>query len=164
MKWRLMLCIALLVGVVYAEPEKKAGSTKVTSNRLDFDYKRMVAVFTGDVVVLDPEVKITTDKLTMAFGDDESVKLVTCRGKVKIWYEDKIASAKQAIYQAEKGEIELLGDAVLQRSGDTVKGDRIVFNLHNETMICEPGFLVVTPGENEDTGLERMKPGATKRK
>ena len=164
MKWRLILLTAVLAGTLVAAPEKKAGNTKVTSKRLDFDYKRMVAVFSGDVVVSDPELKITTDKLTMAFDDEQNVKLITCKGNVKVWYEDKIASAKQAVYQAVKGEIELLGDAELTRGGDKVKGDRIVFNLNNETLICEPGFLVVTPGENKDTGLKKMRPESKKKK
>ncbi len=163
MKLRLTLIMAMAAGIALAAPEKK-GSTKVTSKRLDFDYKRMVAVFSGDVIVLDPEVKMVTDKLTMAFDDNRAVKLLTCNGNVKIWYQDKIASAKRAVYQANKGEIELLGDAQLLRGGDIVKGDRIVFNLHNETMICEPGFLVVTPGENKDNSLKRMVPSSGNRK
>lgn len=157
MKLRVLLVLVLAAGFVMAA-EPKQGNTRVTSKRLDFDYKRMVAVFSGDVVVTDPEVKIVTDKLTMAFDDNREVKLVTCNGNVKLWYGDKTASARQAVYQARKGEIELLGDAVLMRGGDTVKGDRIVFNLHNETMICEPGFLVVTPGANKDSGLKKLKP------
>jgi lipopolysaccharide export system protein LptA len=151
-----MLLAAILLSGVAIGAQPKQGSTKITSNRLDFDYKRMVAVFSGDVVAVDPEVKITTDKLTMAFGDDQQVKLVTCTGKVRIWYQDKTASANRAVYQSRKGEVELLGDAKLTRGGDTVQGDRIVFNLHNETMICEPGFLIVTPGEKDDNGLKKM--------
>lgn len=162
MKLRLMLIVACVAGIAVAVPEKK-GSTKVTSKRLDFDYKRMVAVFSGDVVVLDPEVKMVTDKLTMAFDDNKDVKLVTCSGNVKIWYQDKTASADRAVYQARKGEIELLGNAQLLRSGDTVKGDRIVFNLNDETMICEPGFLVVTPEENKDNGLRKLAPSSDKK-
>ena len=163
MRLRVVLVLVLAAGVVFAAEPKK-GNTRVTSKRLDFDYKRMVAVFSGDVVVTDPEVKITTDKLTMAFDDKREVKLVTCYGNVKMRYQDKTGSAKQAVYQASKGEIELLGDATLTRGGDTVKGDRIVFNLHNETMTCEPGFLVITPGEQKESGLKKMRPSTGKKR
>src|SRR5210317_2156296 len=140
MRLRVLLAALLLCGMAFAGEQKKA-TTKITSDRLDFDYKRMVAVFSGNVVAVDPEVRITTDKLTMAFGDDQQIKLVTCSGKVRVSYQDKKASADKAVYQARKGEVELLGNAKLTRGSDTVIGDRIVFNLHNETMICEPGFL-----------------------
>ncbi len=154
MKMRMVFAAILLGGVaIGSQPEQ--GSTKITSDRLDFDYKRMVAAFSGNVVAVDPEVKITTDKLTVAFGDDQQVKLVTCNGNVKIWYQDKTASADRAVYQSRKGEVELLGNAKLTRAGDTVQGDRIVFNLHDETMICEPGFLIVTPGDKDDNGLKK---------
>ena len=163
MRLSCLLVLVLVAGfVVAAEPKK--GNTRVTSKRLDFDYKRMVAVFSGDVVVTDPEVKINTDKLTMAFDETREIKLVTCNGNVKMWYQDKAASAKQAVYQASKGEVELLGDATLTRGGDTVKGDRIVFNLHNETMTCEPGFLVITPGEQKESGLKKMRPSTGKKR
>jgi len=155
MRMKVLLAAFLLSGVVLAGPQKQT-STKITSDRLDFDYKRMVAVFSGNVVAVDPEVKITTDKLTMAFGEGQEVKLVTANGKVRIWYQDKTASADKAVYQSKKGEIELLGNAKLTRGGDTVNGDRIVFNLHDETMVCEPGFLIVTPGEKKDTGLKNL--------
>lgn len=164
MRFRALIFLFLVTGAVVIAADKKEGDTTVTSKRLDFDYKRMVAVFTGDVVVTDPEVKIKTDKLTMAFDDEREVKLVTCNGNVKVWYEDKTASAKQAVYQARKGEIELLGDAVLNRGGDTIKGDRIVFNLYNDTMICEPGFLIVTPGDKSDDGLKGLMPESGKKK
>jgi len=164
MSFRVLIFVLFAAGAAVMAADKKEGDTTVTAKRLDFDYKRMVAAFTGDVVVTDPEVKIKTDKLTMAFDEEREVKLVTCNGNVKVWYEDKTASAKQAVYQARKGEIELLGDAVLNRGGDTIKGDRIVFNLYNETMICEPGFLVVTPGDKNDDGLKRLVPVPEKKK
>lgn len=162
MRKRFMLIAILGASVAFAGDEARERKTRVTSQRMDFDYKRMVAVFTGDVVVVDPEVRISTDKMTMAFDEKKEVKLVTCAGNVKIFYQDKTAKASRAVYQARKGEIELLGDAELSRGVDTVKGDRIVFNLYDETLVCEPGYLVLTPGASKDDSLKSLLPGEKK--
>jgi lipopolysaccharide export system protein LptA len=162
MTLRILLAVMILCGAAMAEEQQKA-ATKITADRLDFDYKRMVAVFSGNVVAVDPDVKIAADKVTMAFGEDQEIKLVTCSGNVRIWYQDKTASARQAVYQAKKGEVELLGEAKLARGNDTVQGDRILFNMFDETMVCEPGYLIVTPGDKKDNGLNQVLGPSTKK-
>ena len=45
-------------------PKKVKGPTEITSNKLHFDQQTNHAVFTGDVVVKDPEFNVQCDKLT----------------------------------------------------------------------------------------------------
>ena len=56
--------------------------TVITSARAYFDYKRSIAVFTGDVNVVDPEVRIKSDKLTVIFDGSNDVSSVTAVGNV----------------------------------------------------------------------------------
>jgi len=47
-----------------APSKKEKGPTEITANKLDFDQRTNLAIFTGNVVVKDPEFDMTSDKLT----------------------------------------------------------------------------------------------------
>ena len=126
--------------------------TVITSKRLTFDYKRYIAVFEEDVVVIDPEVEIRSDKLTVLFNNTNSVKSVTAVGNVRMRQENKTATCRKAVYIVETGKIVLLGKATLKRGRDSVTGDEITFWVDEDRMTCVPGRLIIFPQEGEGDG------------
>ena len=65
------ILLALTVaGSAWAQQTTEAGQTTITSKRLTFDYKRSIAIFEEDVVVVDPQLRIEADNLTVLFAGE----------------------------------------------------------------------------------------------
>jgi lipopolysaccharide transport protein LptA len=160
----LVCVLAGLGGVGAAAPAPS--NTVITADALIFDYGRMIGTFDGNAVVVDPQVRMTCDKLVVMFEGTNEVKSVTATGNVRVQQADKRAAAERAVYIARTGEIELTGNARLQRVRDTVWGDTITFWLDKETVRCVPGHMSIEPtGERRNTEimpsvLSRKKPNA----
>ena len=155
LRWSVVLGVMCLAGMAMgqgaAKPADKAGAvtvgsnTVITAKTLPFDYKKMEALFEGDVEVVDPDVRMLSDKLTVLFDKDNNVKVVTASGHVKIWQGERVATCSYAVYDAQKGEVVLSGKAVLKRDKDTVSGNRVTFWVNEERMKVEPGTLIWYP-------------------
>ncbi len=52
-------------------PAQKAGKTIITGNNFRFNPLKNIAVYEGDVVVIDPEMDLLCDKLTIFFAEKE---------------------------------------------------------------------------------------------
>lgn len=119
--------------------------TTITAQRLTYDYKRSIAVFEGDVVAQDPQMKMVADKMIVVFEGTNSVKTLTAQGNVKITSEDREATCFTAVYKNEGGEVIMTGSPMLRRGENTVSGDKITFWVNDEKVVCEPGQLIFVP-------------------
>ena len=128
---------------VWAEDAPTMKKTVIRANELTFDYKRSTAVFDGDVHVEDPGIKMDADRMNILFEGTNDVKSVSAFGNVRLWHDDIVATCKKAVYKSKEGEVHLLGDAVLKRADDILKGDEITFWLDKEVMICKPGYFEI---------------------
>ena len=154
-----LMLVALSTCAWSAEAEKKTGNTVITSDRLTFDYRRSIAHFTGHVKVVDAQIIIKSDDLTVRFDEESNLRSVTAVGHVWMKQEDKTATCEKAIYDLKKSEVLLVGEAEIRRGKDSVKGDQITFWLNTDKMVCIPGTLVVFPeaGDKEALKLDVLK-------
>ena len=127
----------------------------ITAKRLNFDYQKKYAVFEEDVVVVDPQVRIEADKLTVVFDDEEKPESATAVGRVKITREDKIATCDRAVYDVKGGRLVLNGNAMLRRGQDVIVGKTITVLRDENKVICEPGRLTLHSQDNK-TGFHMM--------
>lgn len=155
-----ILLFVVIACWVQAAPEA-TNKTTITSDRLTYDYKRSIAVFEGNVVATDPQMRMSADKLTVIFDKTNDVKSITAVGHVTMKTEDKTANCEKAVYVAKTGEILMTGNAKLTRGSDVVTGEQINFNLNDEKVHFERGTdqqvkLVITPqgGDSKDNLLK----------
>jgi lipopolysaccharide export system protein LptA len=129
--------------------QEGVNKTVITSDRLTFDYKKSAAVFEGNVVAIDPRMKIESDELRVLFNKTNEVRSVTAIGNVHMKSEDKTATCNKAVYLSETEEVVLTGNARLNRGRDTVTGDRITFYLDEDRVVVEGGTqLTIFPDQN----------------
>ncbi|MBN1269021.1 MAG: hypothetical protein JXB04_05495 [Kiritimatiellae bacterium] len=151
-------CLMLVCGACVAahgagaadEDVGPAGShlTVITSDKLTFDYRKQFALFEGHVVVIDPEMKLAADTMTVRFGNDERVESIVAEGSVRIEQEDKTAWAGHATYDVASGKMTLEQEPRVQRGKDLLTGTTITFWRDENRMICEPqARLVIYPQE-----------------
>ena len=152
---RAMSIVTVWMGLALAAwglGEDAVTNTVITSKRLEFDYKRSIAVFEGDVKVVDPQMTLTSDRMNVIFDSDNNVKSVTAMDNVHIAQDDKTGTCGQAVYITLTGEVIMTGEPTLWRGNDTLRGTKITFWTHEDRVTCEPAMLVIYP-ENEDTPL-----------
>ena len=141
----------------------KPSETTITSDEMSYDYKRSIAIFQDNVVIVDPQVRLEADALTVLFGSTNEIKSVTAVGNVRIKSADKSASCNKAIYLAQSGEILLSGNAKLMRNNDTLEGKQITFWLNEERVLCKPGKLIIH-SDQERSGTDVFNLGGDKKK
>ena len=123
--------------------------TVITSDRLTFDYDNQFALFEGNVVVTDPEMKLTANKMNVTFNDKSEVEAIDATGDVRIQQEDKVANAGEARYDVKTGQIVLKDNPRVRRGNDLLQGDVITFWRDENKMICEPrARLVIFPDKD----------------
>ena len=150
MKNRIFLTGALWLAAAAAMAQLgDANKTVIQADRLNYDYKRLTAVFEDHVHISDPRFKIDSDELRIIFSRTNEVRSVTAIGNVTLVTEDKTGTCRKAVYLTETEEVVLTGDARLTRGKDTVTGDRITFYLNEDRVVVEGGTqLVIVPEGN----------------
>ncbi len=128
-----------------------SGPTKITSDRLEFDYHNFVALFDGHVVVTDPEFVLTTDKMLVFFENTNDVKRVDCVGNVDMRSDDIHAKAGRAIYTRENAQVVLQDEPVVTKEASdkdrqSVSGETIRIWLNDERVVVENGVGVESTG------------------
>ena len=151
--------VTAMIAVLCAGTPADTNETVITADRLTFDYQRYIAVFEDNVVVSDPQIRMTASRLNVLFDKQDSVKSVTAIGGVQLEYDGKNGSCDKAIYIAKDAEILLVGNAELRRGRDAVMGEKIRFWLGEDRMLCEPGRLVVFSGGGANLGKALGIPG-----
>jgi lipopolysaccharide transport protein LptA len=139
--WQWLIIGALAAGAALGQSgdTAAAGATEITSGKLVFDYKNHFALFEDNVVVKDPRLKLTADKLTVLFDEGGNAKSIKAEGHVTITQEDKKATSEKALYDVDTGEIVLEGRPRVIRGRDTLEGEKITFWRDQNKLICTPG-------------------------
>ncbi len=136
----------------------KDQQTVITSSRIEFDYKEMVAVFDENVRVENPQFLMLADRVLIFLDGTNDVKQILALGRVSVTNELRSASCDKAVYTRAADQLVLTGNAELRRGGDYVKGDRIAIWLNDERMEVSPGTFVIAP----ETIKERQEPDGDK--
>jgi len=127
-----------------AEGEEEV--TIITSDQLTADYKQHYALFDGNVVVTDPQMQLTSEKLTVTFDANNKIKSIKAEGKVNIRQTDKLAKADLATYDIESGKIVLSGKPRVMRGKDMLEGEVItMFRNESRILVYPRARLVVYP-------------------
>lgn len=137
----MVLAPALVVAVPAAEsPKAQSGfgdfsltSTKepieVSSEGLEFDYKGQKAIFRGGVHVVQGDIELGSDLLTVKYaeaGEEQQLREVTAEGNVRITQGARKATGKRAVFDQSNRTLVLTGDALLEEGVNQVAGDTIV--------------------------------------
>ncbi len=121
----ILLCIPLLL--TPAQEKKEERVTEITSDKLLFDYAKKVAVFTGNVVVVDPDMQMTADQMTIYLTDDDEIERIESIGNVEIKMQGLHSSSGKAVYTILTGKVELSEEPQVSREGSIMQADAIIY-------------------------------------
>ena len=132
----------------------------ITSDKLDFDQKKHIATFTGNVVARQAETSLEADTLKVVFAEpDQSLQEIIATGKeVVIKLQGKKAICRKMHYHAGKRKIVLTGSPSLDDGKNIISGEEITVFLDEERSVVKSGKqkrvkTTIFPGQRGGPGL-----------
>ena len=143
-----LLVSCFLMNMAYANdtsrnPKKKSPGKNeaihITADKLISDNNAGYAEFIGNVKATQEETVITADRLKIYYKknvvnkgplsmSEESIHKIVAKGNVKIKFDNKVATAQQAIYNTETMVLVLSGDnSKVTSKNDSISGEKITF-------------------------------------
>jgi len=106
----------------------------VDSDQLSVDQTTKRAIFTGNVVVTQGEMKLTAAEVEVENGaDGQGIARVLARGGVVLVSGPDAAQGAEAVYTVTSGDVVMTGDVVLTQGSAAISGQKLVINLATGT-------------------------------
>jgi len=135
--------------------EASSEATVVTADKLTFDYIKKFALFENNVLVNDPRLQLSANRLTIIFTEDGGAQTIKAEGNVLLTQGEKKARSDVMTYDVASGKIVLAGGPPQVMQGRNIlEGEVIIFWRDEQKLECKPrARLVVYPddfGDAED--------------
>lgn len=123
---------------------------EVQADSLSVDNAKGTAVFEGNVLVGQGEMRLAAARVTVEYGaDGKSIARLHATGGVTIANLADAAEAREALYTIDSGVIVLTGDVLLTQGQSALSGQKLTIHLKDGTGVME-GRVSTTfvPGGN----------------
>ena len=101
--------------------------TEITSDKLFFDYEEKKAIFTGNVVVTDPDLQLTADKLVVTMTPEDEIDRLDAEGNVEIKMEGLHSRSGKAVYTLGDSKVVLTDGPQVSREGSVMTAEKITY-------------------------------------
>ncbi len=111
---------------------------KIDADRLEVFDARKQAIFTGNVVLEQGEVRLQTHRLVVTYSggsEDQQARInkLEADGGVVVQSRDQTATGDRAVYVVASREIRVSGDVVLSQGGNVIRGNALTVDLVTAT-------------------------------
>ena len=144
MRFAAVLAIVLWAPLVWAQSASIALGTQafdktqpveVTADSLSVDQRNGSAVFDGNVLVVQGEVRLSAGKVTVEYSTENDAgsgvsKMLASGGVTFVTATDAV-EAREAIYAVDAGTVRLSGDVLLTQGQNAIAGDLLTINLES---------------------------------
>jgi lipopolysaccharide export system protein LptA len=123
---------------------------EVSADQLAVNNADGTAVFSGNVVVTQGEMKLAAAEVRVEYGTDRTdIERLVATGGVVVTNLGDAAEAQEAVYTIDSGEIVLTGNVLLTQGPSAMSGQKLTINLKDGTGVME-GRVTTTfvPGGN----------------
>lgn len=141
---RLVFLLAALAAIAPALTASAAAQqpVEITADLFTVDETTRQAVFTGNVIVIHPTVKVWADKVVAIYGDGGTtdIESFVATGTVRLQTSDQDATGNEAVFTPGDQLLRLTGNVKVVNSGGTVDAGELVVNLAtNVSTFTSPG-------------------------
>lgn len=105
---------------------------EVTADQFSVDQTSGKAVFDGNVLIVQGEVRLSAGTVTIEYADEgagNAISRLLASGGVTFVTAADAAEAQDAVYSVAQGTVTLSGDVLLTQGRNAIAGDRLVLNL-----------------------------------
>jgi lipopolysaccharide export system protein LptA len=131
-----------------SETPAPPGSTVIHSDELHSDQQNHVSVFTGRVVVIGTNFRMTCQEMTVNFTKDNKVDTIVATGDVVIIQPDRVTHCGHAEYFHDDDKFILTDQPTILDHKNQINGTRITIFRTTEKMIVDGGRsnIILGPG------------------
>lgn len=108
---------------------------EVTSDQLAVNQTDGTAIFTGNVVVIQGDLRMAAETVRVEYAKDDTSKVerILASGGVTLASATEAAEGNEAVYSVASGEIVMTGDVLLTQNGGTIAGQKLIVDLETGT-------------------------------
>ncbi len=143
---------ALAQGVAFGGMRADVSApVEVSADNLTVDQADGSALFTGNVVIGQGEMRLSADEVTVEYAAEgqERIRSLTAVGNVTLVSGEDAAEAGQAVYDVDAGSVVLTGDVLLTQGRNVLSGDRVTVDLASGSAQVQGRVRsVLQPGSN----------------
>jgi lipopolysaccharide export system protein LptA len=138
----------------------------VKSDRMEMDRQKNVLIYLGQVVVVQDDMTLRSDKLTTYFDPDlQQMKEAIAEGKlVQVTRGDRIATGTRAVFDGVAQTITMTGNPMMRQGNSEISGERIIYFMVEDRMIAEGGKNQRVVGTIFPDELQGQKDGSEPKK
>ena len=116
-----------------AQPDPDA-PVEITSETLNVDRNAGTALFEGDVLVVQGQLRLTSDEVFVSYFENTStgktaVEEIIATGNVVLVNGAEAAEGEKAVYSPIKNSVVMTGEVLLTQGPSTIAGDTLVVDL-----------------------------------
>jgi len=138
--------------------EASPTATVVTADKLTFDYIKKFALFENNVLVNDPRLQLSANRLTIIFTEEGGAQTIKAEGDVLLTQGEKKARSDVATYDVISGKIMLAGGPPQVMQGRNIlEGEVITFWRDEQRVECKPRARLVIYSEDFGDAEEYFK-------
>jgi lipopolysaccharide transport protein LptA len=136
------------------------GSTVITSDELHSDQQNHISVFTGKVVAVGTNFKMTCQEMSVYFTTDNKVDKIVSTGDVVITQPDRVTHCGHAEYLHDADTFILTDQPVILDHKNEIHGTRITIERTTQKMTVDGGrsTIILGPGS---MGSPKTSPPST---
>ncbi len=127
---------------------------EVTADELSVDQATGKAVFDGNVLVVQGEVRMSAGQVTIEYAEEGSTNAISrllASGGVTFVTSSDAAEARDAVYSVANGTVTLTGDVLLTQGQNAIAGDTLVVDLSSGNGQMQGRVRTVfTPSEGDN--------------
>ncbi len=104
---------------------------EVTSDSLNIDQDAGLVVFTGNVLIVQGDLRISAGEARIEYeeGNQGEVERMRASGGVTFVKGPDAAEAREAVYEVGAGTLSMTGDVLFTQNQTTLAGDRLLIDL-----------------------------------
>ena len=140
----LISLICIILGASFsAQTEEIQKITRITSDRMEMNWSKNVAIFIGNALLVDEDGRVEADRMEIflvASEEDENkedIEKVIATGNVKITTPERRTKSGKAVFHKKEDILILYDNPEVWQKGTCFTGGRITFDLKKDTMIID---------------------------
>ena len=134
---------AVSFSIQAAENSEIQKITRITSDRMEMNWSKNIAIFIGNVLLVDEDGRVEADRMEVflvASEEDENkedIEKVIATGNVKITTPERRTKSGKAVFHKKEDILILYDNPEVWQKGTCFTGGRITFDLTKDTMIID---------------------------
>src|SRR5690606_23096839 len=123
--------------LLLAPPAWAQQKVEITADLFTVDENTQEAVFTGNVVVVHPSVKVWAEKVVAIYGEGGTadIESFVATGSVRLVTSEQDATGEQAVFTPGDKMLRLTGNVLVTNAGGTVGAGELVVNLETNVSV-----------------------------